>query len=212
MNPPPPLDAPTRELLRFAAAIARGRDPELRQQVPRLLEAQVPAAWVEELLLQSLLMVGYPRTLIGVRAWRDGSGLPAPATDLGTDYGQAAGWTVQGEQTCAAVYGDHYDRLRDHVRELHPALDAWMITEGYGRTLSRPGLDLLRRELCVVTQTAVLEAPRQLHSHLRGALHAGASPVQVDATLALVRPLLDPAWADTMGLLWLKVRDGRQPD
>ena len=45
------------------------------------------------------------------------------------------------------IYGDNYAKLRESVRALHPAMDVWMITEGYGRTLGRPGLDLTRREL-----------------------------------------------------------------
>ena len=204
-----PLDDQTRELIGFAAVIARGREAELRDGVARLLAARVPTVWVEELLLQSLLMTGYPRTLVAARAWRDGSGLPAATTDPDADYGQAVEWTRRGERTCATVYGDHYAPLREHVRRLHPALDAWMITEGYGRTLGRPGLDLLRRELCVVVQTAVLEAHRQLHSHLRGARNAGARPEQVEAALALVRPLLEPGWADTAWRLWVRVRDGQ---
>ena len=79
---------------------------------------------------------------------------------IGQDYGQVDEWTRRGEEVCARVYGDNYSKLRDSVRALHPAIDAWMITEGYGRTLGRPGLDLMRRELCTVAQTAVLEAPR----------------------------------------------------
>ena len=58
------LDPQTRDLVRFAAAIAQGYEPELRDRVGPLRASQVPAAWVEELLLQSVLMVGYPRALI----------------------------------------------------------------------------------------------------------------------------------------------------
>jgi 4-carboxymuconolactone decarboxylase len=94
------------------------------------------------------------------------------------------------------------------VQELHPALDAWMITEGYGRTMGRPGLDLLRREFCTIAQTAVLDTPRQLHSHLRGALHAGGAFAQVDAVLGVVNPMLSyDAWKQIKEL-WASVRDG----
>jgi 4-carboxymuconolactone decarboxylase len=169
------LDPQTRDLVRFAAAIAQGYEPELRERVGPLRSSQVPAQWVEELLLQSVLMVGYPRALIAFGVWRKFSGLPAPREDEGQDYGQVPEWTRRGEEVCATVYGENYRKLRESVRMLHPAIDAWMITEGYGRTLGRPGLDLMRRELCTVAQTAVLEAPKQLHSHLRGSLNAGAS-------------------------------------
>ena len=205
------LDPQTRDLVRFAAAIAQGYEPELRERVSHLRSSQVPAIWVEELLLQSVLMVGYPRTLIAFTLWRKFSGVAAPSTDAGTDYGRAGEWTSQGEELCEVVYGENYGRLRESVRELHPAIDAWMVTEGYGRTLSRPGLDLKLRELCTVAQTAVLEAPRQLHSHLRGALNAGASFGQIEGALSIVNPLLSFDQWKKVKQLWRTVREGWSP-
>ncbi len=205
------LDPQTRDLVRFAAAIAQGYEPELRERVAPLKSTQVPVDWVEELLLQSVLMVGYPRALIAFMIWRKFGGVPAPETDAGLDYTHAADWTARGEEVCAVVYGDNYGKLRDSVRTLHPAIDAWMITEGYGRTLARPGLDLMRRELCTLAQTAVLEAPRQLHSHLRGALHAGASFGQIEGALAIVNPMLSFDQWKKVKELWRSVREGWTP-
>lgn len=202
------LDTPTLHLVRFAAAIAQGDEPDLRDGAAACRSGLVPVPWVEELLLQSTLMVGYPRTLIAVSIWRKVGRVAAPKSDPDADYGRGTEWTRRGEETCAIVYGPNYGRLRDNVRELHPALDAWMITEGYGRTMARPGLDLLRRELCIVAQTAVLEAPRQLHSHLRGALHAGASFPQIDAVLSVVNPLLSYDQWKAVKELWQTVREG----
>ena len=56
----------------------------------------------------------------------------------GTDYTRAEEWRARGESLCSTVYGANYERLLDNVRALHPALEAWMITEGYGRTLGPP--------------------------------------------------------------------------
>ncbi|HXE58490.1 MAG TPA: carboxymuconolactone decarboxylase family protein [Gemmatimonadales bacterium] len=205
------LDPQTLHLVRLAAAIAQGEEPEIRDRITPLRAAQVPPTWVEELLLQSVLFVGYPRTLIALGVWRKMSGVPAPTDDEDIDYGRAQEWTKRGEETCMKVYGDNYRKLRDNIRYLHPAIDAWMITEGYGRTLARPGLDLLRRELCVVVQMAVLDAPRQLHSHLRGALNAGASFAQVEATLSVVNPLLSFDHWKRVKELWRGVREGWSP-
>jgi 4-carboxymuconolactone decarboxylase len=202
------LDPQTRDLVRFAAAIAQGYEPELRERLGKLRSSQVPAGWIEELLLQSVLMVGYPRALIGFTIWRKLSGLPAPESDPDQDYTRATDWTERGEQLCAVVYGENYRKLRESVRTLHPALDSWMITEGYGRTLARPGLDLRRRELCTVVQTAVLEAPRQLHSHLRGALNAGATFGQIEGALSIVNPLLSFDQWKKVKELWRTVREG----
>jgi len=52
------LEPQTRDLVRFAAAIAQGYEPELRERAASMRLSQVPAAWVEELILQSVLMVG----------------------------------------------------------------------------------------------------------------------------------------------------------
>ena len=84
------------------------------------------------------------------------------------------------------MYGGQYERLRRNVRDLHPDLERWMVVEGYGKVLGRPGLDLATRELCIAALLAVLNTPRQLYSHLRGALNAGASPEEVEETLKLV--------------------------
>jgi 4-carboxymuconolactone decarboxylase len=206
------LDVTTLNLVRFAAAIAQGYEPELRERAAACKSGQVPPIWVEEMILQSVLMVGYPRALVAFGLWRKASRLAAAAQDPEAEYSNVAEWTRRGEETCGVVYGANYRRLRENVRELHPALDLWMLTEGYGRTMSRPGLDLLRRELCTVAQTAVLEVPRQLHSHLRGALHAGANFGQVEAVLSVVNPLLSYDQWKRVKEMWTTVRDGWEPE
>jgi 4-carboxymuconolactone decarboxylase len=202
------LDPETRDLVRFAAAIAQGYEPELRERAAKLRSSQVPAEWVEELLLQSILMVGYPRALIAFGVWRKLGGSHPPATDADAEYGRAEEWTRRGEELCEVVYGENYSKLRESIRALHPAVESWMITEGYGRTLARPGLDLRRRELCTVAQTAVLEAPRQLHSHLRGAINAGATPGQIEGALSIVNPLLSFDQWKKVKQLWRTVQQG----
>ena len=54
---------------------------------------------------------------------------------------------------------------------------------------------------------AVLEAPRQLHSHLRGALHAGGSFEQVDGVLSVVNPLLSYDQWKKVKELWNGVKE-----
>jgi 4-carboxymuconolactone decarboxylase len=205
------LDPHTRDLVRFAAAIAQGYEPELRERVGSLRSSQVPVPWIEELLLQSVLMVGYPRALIGFTVWRKFGTVPAPDTDPDQDYSRSGEWAQRGVELCARVYGENYGKLRESIRALHPAIDTWMVVEGYGRTLARPALDLRRRELCTVAQTAVLEALRQLHSHLRGALNAGASFGQIEGTLSIVNPLLSFDQWKKIKDLWRTVRDGWSP-
>jgi len=179
------LDAPTRALLRLAAAVAGGRDEMLAERAREAVEAHVPAIWVDELLLLSMLMVGWPRALGAAAVWRRESSVRAPATDASASETLET-WRLRGEALCRVVYGSNYERLRENVRALHPALDAWMVRDGYGMVLSRPGLDLVRRELCVIAQTAVLEAGPQLLSHLKGAMNAGADTSLLEGTIELL--------------------------
>ncbi len=202
------LDTHTRSLVHLAAAVAQGYEPDLRERVSHAFVSKVPVEWVYEMLLQSVLMVGYPRVLVAFGVWQAVAGTVGPDTDPDAEYANTPEWTKRGAELCGRVYGENYAKLRDNVRRLHPALDQWMITEGYGRTMARPGLDLLRRELCIIAQTAVLETPRQLHSHLRGALNAGATPAQIEAVLSVVNPLLALDQWTGVKQVWRRVREG----
>ena len=201
------LDEQTVALVGLAGAIALGKEGDLRQRIATAQAADVPHHWVDELLLQSVLMVGWPRALVAAGFWRAAVGTVAEGGSVDLDYAEAPAWRQRGEATCRIVYGDNYAKLRHNVAALHPALDEWMVTEGYGRTLSRPGLDLKRRELCTVAQTAVLDTPHQLHSHLRGALHAGATADEVEAVIHLVNPLLPHEDWNDVKALWDTVRE-----
>jgi 4-carboxymuconolactone decarboxylase len=199
------LDAHTAALCRLSATIAVGSEIAIRSAMSDAVGARVPAEWVEEVVLQSYLFAGFPRALNAAREWRRMSGRPAPVEEDNDRY-TAAEWRELGEETCAIVYGQFYDRLRHNIRDLHPALDSWMIVEGYGKVLSRPALDLKRRELCVVAVCAAAEQGRQLHSHLHGARNAGATPGEIDGALAAADAHLDADARTRVRLLWARVR------
>ncbi len=199
------LDDATRALVRAAAIVATGDDRAVRAV---LVDAarRVDPVWVEEMILQTYLFAGFPRSLNAMREWRRASRRAAPAADHDATLAAAESWTARGEQTCAAVYGPFYERLRHNIDALHPALDAWMIVEGYGKVLGRPALPLVVRELCIVAVCAASRQERQLHSHLHGALHAGADPAAVGAALAAVDDLLAPDDRAHAAQLWAHVR------
>jgi 4-carboxymuconolactone decarboxylase len=198
------LDEATIAIVRLAAIIAVGDESALRATLAEVVVA-APPEWVEEVVLQSYLFAGFPRALNAAREWRRISGRPAPESDEGERYDRADEWRERGEETCATVYGPFYKRLRANIRDLHPALDAWMIVDGYGKVLSRPGLDLVRRELCIVAVCAVAKQDRQLHSHLHGALHAGASAADVQGVLNAVAYLLGDDDKRRYRMLWERV-------
>ena len=198
------LDAETAALVRLAAVLAGGSEGEVRTELSAV-NGVVNPVWVEEVILQTYLFAGFPRALNAAREWRRISGRSAPAA--ADDRERAVlDFSGRGEATCATVYGEFYDRLRVNIRGLHPALDRWMITEGYGKVLGRPLLDLARRELCIVAACAIARQDRQLHSHLHGALNAGAAAGVVTAALQVVAPLIgDDDLRRYLGL-WARVQ------
>jgi 4-carboxymuconolactone decarboxylase len=196
------LDDETRTLARLAAIIAVGDEAEVRRALAGALGVVRPD-WVEEVLLQTHLFAGFPRSLNATREWRRASGRAAPAAAKG---GTVAQWRERGERTCARVYGATYERLRQNIRGLHPELDEWMIVEGYGKVLSRPELDLARRELCIVAVCAAAGQDRQLHSHLHGALNVGVAAGVVDALLDSLGDLMDQRRLTSARLLWARVK------
>jgi 4-carboxymuconolactone decarboxylase len=198
------LDGETAALVRLGAVLAGGGEADVRAALSAV-NGIVNPVWVEEVILQTYLFAGFPRALNAAREWRRISGrrAPTPAED---DDSAVSDFADRGEATCATVYGEFYDRLRVNIRGLHPALDRWMITEGYGKVLGRPLLDLARRELCVVAACAISRQDRQLHSHLHGALNAGVSAGAVTAALQLLSPLIgDDDMRRYLGL-WARVQ------
>jgi len=197
------LDDSTRALVQLAAVLAAGADDQVRSALQRA-SSTAPHEWIEELLLQTYLFAGFPRTLNGMREWRRVVAKPVAEHGERLDARQLE---KLGERTCAQVYGKMYEQLRRNIRALHPLLDEWMIVEGYGKVLGRPGLDLPRRELCIVAACAATAQDRQLQSHLHGARNAGvAEPVVTDALGALRDAIPEPLLSRAFRL-WDRIRN-----
>src|ERR1017187_6760796 len=190
----PALDEATAALVRQSARITAGSEEEVRAGVAECIAARVSQRWQEELVLQSYLFAGFPRALNAAREWRRSQSVAGLAGGTGErrsgpsfvegpleGYADVFDWRERGKETCRTIYGASYEKLRGNIRGLSPSLDEWMIVEGYGKVLSRAGLDLARRELCIMAACAAAGQDRQLHSHLHGALNAGVSPQVVRA-------------------------------
>ena len=204
----PALDARTAALVRVAAAVARGKAPELEMRFAAARDARVPGLWIEELLLQSMLVVGYPLALVAFGTWR-GLGARIEGDGAGPEdlaHADWEAWAARGAVVCREVYGRAYHKLLVNLRALHPALEHLVLVDAYGKVIGRPGLDLKRRELCTVATTAVLGTAEQLHSHLRGALNTGASGEEIEAVLRLIGEDLDADQRRVAEEQWLDVK------
>ena len=197
------LSGGTIQLIRVAAAVA-GLDEQSVRQIMEEAALGADTAAVEEVILQSYLFAGFPRALNAARLWRTFVSKPSPKSSA--ESGGVAEWRARGEKTCEAVYGGAYERLRRNIRALHPLLDDWMIVDGYGKVLSRPGLDLKTRELCIVAACAASAQQRQLHSHLHGAFNAGATREEVEGALDCLADHLPADRLASYKLLLARVR------
>lgn len=124
---------------------------------------------MEEVLLQTLLFAGFPRTIEALAVLRKTHEKPQ------SDHSAMKLDRSKGEQTCRRIYADRYTRLLKNMDHLHPDLTDWMLADGYGRVLSRPGLDIETREICVVATLMATGMLPQFKAHLRGCLNLGIS-------------------------------------
>ena len=93
------LDESTKHLVRLAAIIATGDEQAIRTGLSQAVDS-VQAVWIEELILQSYLFCGFPRTLNAMREWRRLTGRTATMDVEGTG---PAEWRRRGEATCRLV-------------------------------------------------------------------------------------------------------------
>ena len=76
------LDAPTAQLVDLAAVLAVGTESEMRASLESAARSAIDPHWVEELVLQTYLFAGFPRTLNGMRLWRRASNRVAETADF----------------------------------------------------------------------------------------------------------------------------------
>jgi XTP/dITP diphosphohydrolase len=172
---PDPL--PRRDGLVLASiAAAMGTAEHLRMTIRLFVRSATDINHLYEALLQTYLFAGYPAALESLTVLDEevrsmGYEPQHQAKRFDTDR-----FWESGEQLARKVYPGVFEKMMTRLGRITPDLAQWMIVEGYGKTLSRPELDIVSRELCIVAVLAVLEREKQLVSHVRGALSIGATP------------------------------------
>ena len=181
-----PLTPARAALVRLSAAIAGGAGAETAARAREALEAGLSPERVYEAVLQSYLFLGFPRAIeaffaVAPLLAERGFAARAAAAD-------PARWRRDGEELCRRVYGRNYEKLVSVMRDLSPDLAESMILEGYGKTLSRPGLGAVDREVAVVAILTVTRMWRQLRSHAIGTVNVGGTRSDVKDAIQLCEP------------------------
>ena len=169
------LDPATRALCRALAYATVGRQGELEPIYRQSLSDGIPISDLREGALCAHLYAGVPRAIEAFRALRAAAGEGWPDREPKPPIDRRSA----GIQLFDRVYGRHAAPVRDMLRGFEPAFENVVLEDAYGRILAREALSPRRRELMAVTALAAGRLPRQLDSHLRGALALGATRNEV---------------------------------
>ncbi|MBC7645936.1 MAG: carboxymuconolactone decarboxylase family protein [Pseudopedobacter sp.] len=88
------------------------------------------------------------------------------------------------------LWGDQKERIEARLEGLDPDLKTYILEFAYGEIYARGGLELKFKELLAVVMLMSLGASGELKTHLRGALRAGATELELRETLLFAIPYL----------------------
>ena len=164
----------------LAFSLAPGNLDRLKGVLPEIVPASLPCNVAYEIILQSHLFFGFAQAIETAKVFHIfeiDSGLKADR--LETDSVPQTVLTERGESLCRRIYHPNFDRLIGNMREVSPELANWMVEDGYGKVLSRPGPDPIEREIASIVFLACSCHPEQLFSHVRGARNLGATAAEI---------------------------------
>jgi len=192
----------SRVLALYSAAITVADDGLLDAVIDMGLRINVSRETFYEIVLQSYLFLGFPRMLNAADHLE--KRLPCNNSEsmlvpISTDESQT--WFNRGVDLCRKVYSGNYELLKNRVESFAPDIFRWMVFEGYGKVLSRPGLDPVDRELAIVACLMVEDRQKQLSSHIRGALNVDAKRILIEEVINDVAPLAPEGHQSALAIL-----------
>lgn len=191
----------TRALAMYSASIALADESAMTAAVAAARGLDVARHQLYEMVLQSYLFLGFPRMLTAAEHLSGQYKERNPSGDLKpVSAEEAHEWFERGLRLCRQVYDTNYERLRDRVLGMAPEIFRWMVFEGYGKVLSRPGVDPVDRELAIVACLMMENRPKQLFSHIRGALNVGAAPALVRSVIEDIGPAAGDGYQSSLDI------------
>jgi len=182
----------------LSAAIAGRNEKAMLLIMKTALDNGLPIRMIDEIILQCHLFLGFPAMIEASRLFarihsprHNRNHLPQPY-----DAGECDGWNRKGMAKIKHIYGPAFDRLTEYINSFSPQVLTWMINDGYGQVLSRPGASFRLRELSVVATLTVTSYVNQLGAHVRGALNVGVNPNLLAKTMDNCRYFCSQAKVD----------------
>jgi 4-carboxymuconolactone decarboxylase len=188
----PGLSRRDRSLVVISLLAALARDVELRMHVAGGLNHGLRPDEIDEILLQLGLYAGLPFALAGARiaaevfAERDGAaprGTPPAASEPKGDAQRRA----DGLDALRTLLGMHAGAEMAPIAEATLAqlgeMGRLVIDVAFGEVWSRPQLSRRDRSLVVISVLTALSLVDELDTHLRGALHHGVTPAEIEEVM-----------------------------
>jgi 4-carboxymuconolactone decarboxylase len=161
---------PSKFILPLIAASSVMRKEKLFKEFLHLAkEKRINSKKIYEVILQSYLFAGFPSVLVTLKIFSE----YFPSVKSKNKTSSYSEIKKRGVITCKKIYGDKYEKLIENVDSISPELAEWLVSEGYGKVLSRNQLSLKEREIAIVAMLAVLKFDEQLYSHINGACRLG---------------------------------------
>lgn len=132
---------------------------------------QVDPSRIYESLMQLYLFNGFPCAIESLKLFKEHfSGFIPSYEEYNVNL-----FEKRGSINCKQVYASNFDKLQINISNLSPDLAEWMIIEGYGKVMGRPGLSMQERELLNVAMLCTNFAEHQLYSHIKGSFNTGSN-------------------------------------
>jgi 4-carboxymuconolactone decarboxylase len=153
----------------LSAASVMRKEKSFDLILKKMLNENYSVNKIYEAILQTYLFAGFPSALISLRKINK-----YVVNNLIYNGYDLEKYQIRGEKNCRIIYGNKYGKLISNVKSFSPELAEWLIVEGYGKVLSRKGLTLKEREVCIVSILSALKFKDQLYSHISGAFRVKA--------------------------------------
>jgi len=167
-----------------AASVLR-KEQLLRKALLFCKKNNVSTTKIYETLLQTYLFAGFPSALNSLKIFSE----YFPSNNRQISSAPIKVLRKKGKIINKKIYGDKQGKLLANIKIFSPELSEWLLIEGYGKVLSRRGMQLKERELSIITILSVQKFESQLYSHINGAYKLGVPIKEIYESIEILNKI-----------------------